>query len=240
MTERLPKITVKPDVTPDEFIRRLLALANMQETWNVKNSNVTETDIISDILLEISDKAASKFNVPQDIMLHIGYFPRLDSNRVRVQMLARNWADVTPTYESYVKAANLAKPFLSLYNKQFKARVRLNIQTREYLIPKLSPLVEMYFSSFVSLANKVSLHPTDWDLFYGFIYISHRLRCKLTESDIAYLLNRAGFDIDYARHIASVYQHGRNLLKGGCPLDSWGLIELHRKLSETWEKGGTQ
>lgn len=231
MRERLPKITIKPDVSPDKFIKRLLDLTSIQETWSVKNSNIEETDI-KYVLFALHDEVASEFNVPVGVMAHFGHFPDLDGNRIRVQMKAMIWNSVEPTYDSYVKAANSLKPFLSRYNKQFKTRVRLNVQTREDLIPKLSPVAAKYFSLFISKANKSALHPMDWGPFYGFIYVSYRLRSKLTEADIAYLLTREGFGADYAGHIADVYRHGRGILKGGCPETSWGIMELDKKFLE--------
>jgi len=233
--ERLPSITIKPDVSPDEFIKRLLDLTNIQETWIMMNSNIKGTDI-KYILLELHDEAASEFNVPSGLMAHFGHFPDLDGNRIRFQMKADFWNSVSPTYDSYIKAANLIKPFLSLYNKQFNARVRLNIQTREDLIPKLSPVAAKYFSFFISHVNKSALHPTDWELFYDFICVSHWLRSKLTEDDIAYLLIREGFDANYAVKIADVYRHGRALLSPQRSSTSLGSIELGRKWMELEKK----
>ncbi len=113
--ERLPTITIKPDVSPDEFIKRLLDLTNIQETWIVMTSNIKGTDI-KYILLELHDEAAYEFNVPSGLMAHFGHFPELDGSRIRFQMKAEFWSIMNPTYDSYIKATNLIKPFLSLYN----------------------------------------------------------------------------------------------------------------------------
>jgi hypothetical protein len=230
MLEKLPKLTVKPDISPRDFIRKISELVPEQDIWKIGSCETQKTGEIY-LLLELAGRT-SRMDVPSDVMAHFGHYSKVDNERVWIQMMARDWPGGNPSYDSYVSAANLIKPLLSLYNRRYKAKVRLSIQSRQSLIPKLSPMPAMYFSHFVRQANKGALHPLDWQLFYSFIAVSHRLRSKLTASDIKYLLVREGFDEDYAREIASVYSHGRGLLRNGCPPTSWSLIELIKKWAE--------
>ena len=229
MEDRLPNITIKVNVLPNIFIERLGKLISEQEIWRIKNKAIQITSV--SLLLELA-KQPKLISIPSDTMVHFGYFPELDGEKMRIQFVSANWPDGTPTYDYYVSVASLIKPLLSLYNKQHKTTIKLNIQSKKSLVPKLSPLLSGYFTRFVSLSNKGALHPTDWGLFYDFIYASHQLKCKLHESDIEYLLTEAGFSADYASDISEVYRHGRALLKNGCPPTTWSIIELHRKWEE--------
>lgn len=102
------------------------------------------------------------------------------------------------------------------YDKKNRAMARSNVDPKGDLTPKLTPKAKKHFDFFVSQANKTSLHPADWQLFYGFIRLCHGQRSRMREGDIVHLLASSGFDEQHAKHIASIYDHGRRIL--GHPL----------------------
>ena len=95
---------------------------------------------------------------------------------------------------------------------------------------KLSPKLMPYFERFINNANKTGLHPYDWGRYYNFIANAHRLRSKLTETDVKCLLVDEGFDDEYASDLANVYGHGRHIIKvhrGSIPhgaTDKWANV----------------
>ncbi len=71
------------------------------------------------------------------------------------------------------------------------------------------------FLSFVNLANKSYLHPLDMRRFYNFIRLCHARRVKLDQFQLQAYLEHAGFDEDIAKHLSTIYYHGRELLRFG-------------------------
>ena len=111
---------------------------------------------------------------------------------------------------------------------------------------KLSPKLQPIFDRFVSHANKLSLHPYDWDRLYSFISDSHRLRSTALGFDIKELLSAEGFPEETASDLSSVYDHGRAIIsksKGavfaypGQPLDQL-RSEARRQVAEMSERFG--
>lgn len=212
MRERLPNITIKPDVSPKEFLERLHHTVAQQQVWQIKRFEERLRDGEGSPALGLA-YASSEPKIPNGLMAHFAWYVKLDKDRVRVDLVAQNWGVEDLSYDSYVAAAYMLKPLFSLYNRLHKARVRLNIESREDLVPKLSPKAKEFFDRFVSMANKGALHPSDWGPFYDFVIVCHRLRLKLVEDDIKYLLVQEGFNEEYALEIAGVYRHGRAILK---------------------------
>lgn len=212
MQERLPNITIKPDVSPKEFMERLYHTVAQQQVWQVKRFEEGLRDGEGSPSLGLAYTSPEP-KIPNGLMAHFDWYDNLDKDRVRVGLVAHNWGVEDPSYDSYVAAAHMLKPLLSLYNRLHKARVRLNIESREDLAPKLSPIAKKYFGHFVSIANKGALHPSDWGPFYDFVTVCHVLRSKLIEDDIKYLLFKEGFNEEHALEIACVYGHGRAILK---------------------------
>ena len=95
----------------------------------------------------------------------------------------------------------------------------------------MSPKLAKYFERFVNNANKLGLHPLDWGRFYNFIAHSHSLRSRLSEYDLKCLLVERGFPEEYARELATIYDHGRTVIqvyKGSVPDgadDMWAAYE---------------
>lgn len=238
MRERLPGITIKPDVTPTEFLERLYHVVPEQQVWKVKHFEkrlASQEDYPALGLAYIGCEP----EIPDGLMAHLAWNIKLDKDRVRVQMIAQNWGvedlSYAPSYDSYAGAAYMLRPLLSIYNRRHRARVRLNIESREDLMPRLSPKAKEFFDPFVSRANKVALHPSDWEPFYDFVIVCHRLRSKLKEDDIKYLLVQQGFSEEYALTIAGVYRHGREILKR--PRDPISARRFHQLWDEHFKRG---
>jgi len=78
---------------------------------------------------------------------------------------------------------------------------------------ELPPDVAELFNTFVSLANLNHLHELDWNRFYEFIIGCYRSDVNLSEPELQNLLVTKNFEREYARDIAHIYTHGRDLLK---------------------------
>jgi len=78
---------------------------------------------------------------------------------------------------------------------------------------KLSPKLQLVFDQFIAHANKLDLHPYDWDRFYNYLCASHRLRSKLSGFEVKELLIGQGFPEHVASDISSVYDHGRAIIR---------------------------
>lgn len=77
---------------------------------------------------------------------------------------------------------------------------------------KLPKRTKLFYENFVSNANKQIPHPLDMKLFYWFIHATHQGRTKLSPSELKELLSSDGFTEELASDLASIYDHGRNLL----------------------------
>jgi hypothetical protein len=140
--------------------------------------------------------------------------PDFPEQVVKVDITASRWNPDPPTYETYVQAARgLFDPLLRQYNRHHKASVRVRVQTRTQLEPKLPPQAQKLFTRFVKLSNKSALHPLDWRKFYDFVRHCHARNIKIGEEEVQRLLAAAGFSERYARYIATIFQHGVELLK---------------------------
>jgi len=209
--ERLPDIKIRPDVAPKLFLERLQQVVLTQGTWVLRNFEEgfgQPHDLFLLLGYHAPDHALAKELIAQFI-----FKPLKGPARIAVEMKAKSWAGGVATYDSYVGAARLLQPLLSYYNRVYQTRLRLQIQKRAALLPRLSYWPKLFFDQFINMANKSGLHSYDWSRFYDFLIVCQVLRAKLTEDDLVYLLIHAGFDDEYARDIASVYEHGRAILR---------------------------
>lgn len=79
---------------------------------------------------------------------------------------------------------------------------------------KLPKRTKCFFDQFINAAEKeLPHHPSDWQRFYDFVHAAHQGRTNLFESQLKELLLNAGFPADSASDLASIYHHGRRLLK---------------------------
>ncbi len=81
-------------------------------------------------------------------------------------------------------------------------------------MPGLTPKSEPFFRDFVNNANKLSLHPLDWDRWYDFVHVCHYLKVELSGEEVERLLEEEGFPEESAKRISNIYSSGRRLLKG--------------------------
>lgn len=209
MEDLLPPITIKPDTAPRDFIGRLHGL--------LQGSGKFDRDLHEDFLgekghliLEIIPLWESEH---EDLYGQVICDPEYSGESVSIEIRARRWNPDPPNYDAYAHAAKqIFIPILKEYNKAYSTRLRMNIKSKESLEPKLSPKLKAAFHSFVVAANKSSLHPLDWRRFYSFVHVAHAYRSKLDDIQLSRILVKSGFTDDCAREIASVYQHGRELL----------------------------
>ena len=139
-------------------------------------------------------------------------------------------------YESY--ATSLRKgmtPLLREYNKLHSPPLRLSIQRKSTLEPRLPKAVASSYHCFVTNANKNVLHPLDTDRFYAFIRDCHGRKVKLTERHVTRLLLREGFDSEMAEDLGSLYRHGRRIL--GSRRYLLGLPDPWSRLAHVVEAG---
>ena len=210
MEDILPDIWVKSDTDPAIFLDRIQLIAEESERYKIDRITDLGNLIEGYQRVDLYPTFASEHQ-----RLTLQFISDADSGaNVRVEVRAHRWNPDPPTYEAYVQTAEqLVRPLLQEYNRQFKSRRRLSIQSKTAVEPRLPPSVSPLFETFVQCANTQMLHPNDWDRFYQFVKACHKRNVRLNETDLARLLNREGFDEDYARRIASVYDHGRGILR---------------------------
>lgn len=126
---------------------------------------------------------------------------------IQIKAIASQWKPQL-SYEVYVNAIKelFAKP-IKLYNKLYKRRYRLRIQKQEACLPRFTPRLKDKFEKFAFSANKRCLHPYDWNRFYQFVSDICKYQPFLTEEDMRYFLQKAGFNKEQSRYIANVFHH---------------------------------
>ena len=208
MIERLPRISINIKTSHGNVVSQLYFIANDNQDFNAElHTDVGGKDC--DIL-----SLHPNFSTPHEGLLASLIFTPDSITRLDVEIAAKSWSPDPPTYDSYVEAANqLLKPLLSLYNKKFGRRIRLTIQSKESLQPRLPPRALKAFNLFTLAANKRALHPLDWKRFYTFIYFCSLRNINVTRDDVKRLLLSSGFDSDYSDRLAEIYDHGIDLLR---------------------------
>jgi hypothetical protein len=205
----LPKISIKVDDPPLEFVKKLEQIATQSGSFDI--------DKVFDMpgfegfgSLNLMPKAT---NQHEKLVGQLTIYPD-EKSRVFIEMRAKHWNPDPPTYETYVEAARLLfEPIIRAYNKEHNSRRRLNIQAKADKEPTLPPETKKQFKAFVICANKSGLHPNDWERFYRFIRFCHARHVKLSKGTLRYLLGKAGFNNEKAEHLAEVYYHGRKILE---------------------------
>jgi hypothetical protein len=214
MDELLPEIGIPIHEPPFTVLGRLHAIASALgmvaafEPWCLLNS-------APGTLLVIKHPVLSDGHGP--FAQVIADSPEVQ--RLRVGVRAVRWQpDDPPKYASYVRAAKeLLQPFLRRYRKTHGHLYRLGIPQAKSLERRLPLGARHVFDCFVKLANYTSLHPSDWDRFYSFIYYCHLHRVSCTSSELNRLLRRAGFDEKHSDDLAAIYSHARKILKPQWP-----------------------
>ena len=205
--DRLPRISIKLDTTPREFLKRF-------EEVVLQIDNITARRVASDdsegyeyLTLRLHLAPPHRGLIGQIIIAP-------DTTKAIIEVRATKWVPDPPTYDVYAESARaIFEPLLRQYNKRFASRRRLSIQAKSDTEPKLPAKAQKIFDHFVILANKSGLHPYDWQRFYDFIWhcASHNL--ELTPRDIQELLIAAEFSEEYAEYIADIFIHGVGVAK---------------------------
>ena len=133
---------------------------------------------------------------------------------IRVELQSSGWI-TNPTesrdYATYAKL--MLDPVLAEYNSLTNSKVELEIATEAEMEPSLPDLAFSSFKLFLAIANKGALHPLDWRRFYKFIRVCEASAVQLSGPDIRRLLQRSGFDAEYAEELSNIYDHGRGILR---------------------------
>ena len=178
-------------------------IAEQSGNFVVERHMPAEGDAEFDIINLLSAKTA----------LHEGLFGQLVVHAdvkdfVTVYVRAARWHQCqSPSFETYASEAKaLIGPLLSAFNREAGTRYRMVITSKESLEPKLPTQSERLFKRFATLANRSSLHPSDWGRFYQFVS-NIRMRKPPSDDDISRLLINEGFAERHAQRIAEVYGH---------------------------------
>jgi hypothetical protein len=217
MDDLLPGIDVRIHGEVVEFMARLAEVAERSEKFRVEERS-------DEALLAIRMRVLNiypLFNTPHDGLFgQFVYTPRFKS-RMHLEVAALRWSSgqptrekCRPTYEVYVSTArSIFEQLIKSYNRMYSAKLRLNIESRESVEPKLPPGATKAFKYFAVSANRSILNPSDWKRFYMFAQYCHTRRVSLCEESLVRILVRASFSEGESRDIAHVYGHIRAFLK---------------------------
>ena len=211
MKDRLPRMSIRIDTTPDEFLRRIETLARQIGEFIVESERdpagggkVTALHL-KPILVTQHRELTGQISV-------ISASP----DRVTVDVHAAHWQPDPPTYRAYVAAAReIFKPLLHQYNRKFHSIRKLQVQSQAATEPHLPAMASQVFDRFVDRANKSALRNRDWQRFYHFIWHCAAHNIHLSRDDVHRLLVSAGFTIEHAADLADIFEHGRAMHKRG-------------------------
>lgn len=207
MIDRLPGITLKVNVPPPVFLQRIAQIARQTGEFEVGEDEGDEEEGYTFVTLKPTHEARHEGLVGQ-IIAGVS-----DPSRVLIEIRAQRWQPHPPTYDVYVRAArNIFTPLLRLYDEEYGAASRLDIQSKADLEPDIPQKAQELFEKFALLADKNALHPNDWERYYKFIQFCSTYDVPLTQVDIRDLLIASGFSLEDADRISETYYHGRNLL----------------------------
>jgi hypothetical protein len=201
MNDRLPSATITVHDSPQEFMGQMAKVAKLSKRFDVQRRSNYETTPELDIIDFIPE-----FRVLQKGLIGQLIYTPSYKQKVAIEVRASQWTSEPLTYELYVTTLHeIFDDLLSQFNKDFKHKYRLSIESRAALEPKLPPNAHRAFQNFVTLANKGSLHPLDWNRFYRFVYACRATRVNPTHDDLIRLLEKESFDAEYAKQIASIF-----------------------------------
>lgn len=203
MKDPLPNASIRVSVPSNDFFDRVAILAIDLGTLHPVRHGLDVATGLEVLSLRPIGKA------PHDGLFGQLIYTTNTNNRIIVEVRADRWGSSNyPTYDSYVEAINFVfKKLLSQYNKRHSTRHRLTIVSKKDCEPSLSPNIKLVFDKFVAGANKASLHPCDWERFYKFARLCHRLRAQVCGENVFRLLVLSGFSEEYSRDISIVFTH---------------------------------
>jgi hypothetical protein len=184
-------------ITVDDPLRFLKRIADISET--VGSLNVTRI---------CDGSTGGKFKVllrPTETSGWLGNSVQMFSvGKTKVLVIATMPRDDFPTYDEYLTfVRSIVAPLLNTYNRSEQTKHRLSVIPKKNQ-PGLTGKSAKLFKAFTETANKSSLHPSDWWLFYEFV---RACRARLSADDLARLLVVDGFSAEYAYRIVCIYEH---------------------------------
>ena len=205
MRDRLPRISVKTDQPPDQFLDSLALAARQTGEYLVEFGAEDGTPTLTVKPLKLLPH--------RELEGRLVHIPG-DDARIQIGLHAVRWNPEPPTYETYVSAAReMLQPLLHRYNLVNRSNRKLQIASKSASQPHLPPMARELFDSFTIDARKSGLREADWRRFYRFIRHASAHNLRLGRDDIHWLLVDGGFSIEHAAEIADVYEHGRGLLR---------------------------
>jgi hypothetical protein len=205
MRIRIPQITIRTG-------NSRLVMKRISELVTTKLSASLE------IVDRLSEAPSELIIRPKRPSRHRGLLVRLvsrdvSSDVIDVEPRASHWSPDGPaTREAYVAAGrDLLSSILEEYGKRYKPRLRMYVARSELREPRLPRGAERLFRHFVERANKTTLHELDWRRFYDFIGHCAAYDVRIDEQQVEELLSKAGFAEKYAKEIAVIWWHGRNM-----------------------------
>jgi len=205
----LPRISIKADVSPYEFLVRMGEMAEEYGGIDVRKNYLSGKSFPNLTLLFTTDNSDDLENLCGMFSIR----PR-DKKRVWAELTSKSWAESGPKYEEYVGlVVRYLKPLVSMYNKKYSTKHRFRIPSKDSLRPKLSECAARIFQYFVNYANKTFLSRISWRHFYDFIIYCHRKNEYLSNEELEYLLKEAGFNDYYCENLCSIFEHGWDLLE---------------------------
>lgn len=201
--ERLPGINMRINVNPLEGLHRLEQIARADPNLKVRSNYEGDGKLHCNVV-SFADRNESQHKGLGAMFVHW----EKDGSDLQLQVAASWWNPDPPTYDTYVTAAKrLFLPIIAAYNRKYKTRHRMRIQTREDLLPRMTTKAKEAFDHFVHTANKESLHPLDWEAFYRFIYVCYRTHNFFYEDEVRWFCRRAGFSQRQADSLQLAFFH---------------------------------
>ncbi len=208
MKDRLPRMSIKIETSPDEFLQRLETVARQMGEYIVEHERDPE-DTHRVVGLRLKPMLLTQH---RELMGRVMILP-LVGDRVAVEVSAARWNPEPPAYHVYVGATReIIKPLLHQYNRKYGTSRKLQIQTRAATEPRLPVMAQQVFNAFADRAHKSALRNRDWQRFYHFTWHCTAHNVHVSRDDVHRLLVGAGFSIEHAADLADIFEHGRNIL----------------------------
>lgn len=203
----LPEITLRIKEEPKQFLLRMNSILKEEEkSGKAKMTVKSELDLHSDIHPMTVGFSPDLHEIHKGLVGMFVSRPK-EGLIIRIEAEASRWKPQS-SYEVYVNAIKeLFAKLIKLYNNLYKRRYRLRIPKQESCLPRLIPRLKDQFEKFAFSANKRYLHPYDWNRFYQFVFASCQYQQSLTEEDMRYFLQKAGFNKEQSSYIANVFRH---------------------------------
>ena len=154
LRDLLPNISIKADVTPEEFLDRMDTIASCINDIEIRKNFRADKSLSS---ISIAFKKTEEFGLENLFGLFLARSQ--DKERVWISLSSTSWAEHPPSYDEYVRLVKeKIGPFIKKYNKSNNTRRRFKIPAKEQLEPELSPVIQRVFQRFVNSANKTFLN----------------------------------------------------------------------------------